>query len=121
MGLVVKPTVVNNVIYRRATFRERIRWRRGPSKEAAQPVDLTEADARAYILSSYDAFDAPLHTLRVGAGLTLEGAQGTTVLEIEATDTAGLPLCPAAVRVLEIVWPDGDVCRLIMGACPIEA
>ncbi len=122
MGLVVKPAAVNNEIHKRATFREVIRWRRGPSKEAATPVDLTGADARAYILSAYDAIEPPLLALSVEAGdIALGGAEGTIRLEIEADVTAALPVCEGAVRVLEILWPDGDVCRLAMGRCPIRA
>lgn len=124
MGLVIAPGAINSVIYRRATFLRMIRWRHGPTKESATPVDLTGAHGRAYIFPDAKTDAAALVSLTpqdTDRHIQLGDASGLITLRIAPQVTQDLPVHEDAVLIVEVVWPDGDVCRVAQGRCPIMA
>lgn len=87
------------------------------------PVDLTGATGRAYLFADAKALE-PLVTLTPDnpkQNILLGGTSGLITLLITPDITKDLPPHEETVRVIEIVWPDGDVCRAIQGRCPVVA
>lgn len=120
MGLIVSPQNVPLTIYQGATFRQTLLWKYGPSASAATPVNLTEASARAQIRTSISAAETLVSlTSAAEGGLTLGGASGEIVVKLSSAVTAALP-AGQMVWDLEIVWPDGDVCRLARGLVTVD-
>lgn len=121
MGLLVTPGVKNLIIYRGATFRPTpYEWKHGPDDGNLTAVNLTDCTARAMIRASYDATTALISLTTENGGITLGSAAGTIALYISDEDTAALPALDKPGRWdLEIVWPDGDVTRLLMGSVSI--
>lgn len=120
MGRIVTPGVKPLVIYQGATFRASYTWTTGPDETDQTLVDLTGATARAMIRASYDAALPLISLTTENGGITLGGAAATIALYISDEDTAALPALDKPGRWdLEIVWPDGDVTRLLMGSVSI--
>lgn len=119
MSLVVPPSTLDIVIPQGATWSQTLTWEHGPSEEDTDPVDLTLASARAQFRARHGATTALLAlTSDPGGGITLGGLAGTIALDASATQTAAMP-AGSAVWDLEIVWPDGAVCRLVQGKATI--
>lgn len=118
MGLVVDPTELDLTVFQGATYRKSMQWLHGATRATVQPVDLTTATARAQIRKRYGSSTAYC-TLTTADGTIVLDDLGSVSLYIEDSDTALLP--PGdAVWDLEITWPDGDVCRLLMGKVAIS-
>lgn len=126
MGLVVPPSQKDIVIYQGATFRDYIIWRYGPTAETAAPVQFSAGTtARAHVRKRHAD---PAAILRfstealAGEGQIVLGAtDGRIDLEMPDEVTEALPKTRfSGVWDLEIAWPDGDVCRLVMGKATID-
>lgn len=121
MGLIVAPSDVEITIYQGATFRHSFTWKSGPTEATALPVDLTGAVARAQIRETYASATAIANLTTENGGVILGGSAGTVTLYLSATATAAFPTPAKPVRWdLEIVWPDGDVVRLLEGQAMIS-
>lgn len=82
--------------------------------DANAPWDLTGCTARMQIRPSI-ASPEVIHSLTTeNGGLTIDGAEGVIMVEIDAVTTAAFDF-KAAVYDLELEKPDGDVIRLIEG------
>lgn len=122
MGLVVAPSDLNLVIYQGASLQHTWTWVYGPDEETAEPVDLTSATARAQVRRTRASRDVLLDLSTEGGELVLS-ALGEIRLHVPGDITAALPTLPVGVRAfwdLEIVWPDGDICRLLQGRVTIS-
>lgn len=99
-----------------ATFRKVLTWKAGTPPT---PVDLTGCTARMQMRGTItDA--VPLITLTTeNGGIVLGGVAGTIELVITATVTAAITWA-AAVYDLEIVFPSGDVRRLVYGPVTVS-
>lgn len=106
MGIVVDPSPFDIVIPRGATFRLSFQWRLDDA-----PVDLSAATVRAQVRNRYQSATA--------AAFTASGdAAGHVTANLPASVTAAM-LATDGVWDLEVEWPDGDVCRLLMGKAEI--
>lgn len=121
MGLVIPPIPKRLTIYQGATLRQTLTWKSGPTKDTAQPVDLTGCTARAQVRETWPSPVVILNLSTENSGIMLGGTSGTITLFMMATQTALLPMLPKPARWdLEIYWPDGDVVRLFEGDCMIS-
>ena len=122
MGLVVAPSDLNLVIYQGASLQHTWIWRYGVDEDAAEPVDLTSASARAQVRRTRASRDVLLEMTTAGGDISLS-ALGEIKLHVPGAITATLPTLPVGMKGfwdLEIVWPDGDVCRLLQGRVTIS-
>lgn len=107
MGIVVDPTQLDLTIAQGATHQVRFRWSYG-----GEPVDLSAATVRAQVRHR---FQSP-----VLASFTCTGSDDGHVL---ATLSPAITTALVAAEHrwdLEVAWPDGDVCRLLMGSCVVS-
>lgn len=122
MGLVVAPSDLNLVIYQGASLQHTWTWHSGVDEESAVPVDLTSASARAQVRRTRASRDVLLEMTTAAGDITLSD-QGEISLHVPGAITATLPTLPVGLPAfwdLEIVWPDGDVCRLLQGRVTIS-
>ncbi len=120
MGLLVKPGISPWVIYQGTTSRTEWVWTTGPDETNQTIVDLTGATARAMARASYDAASPLILLTTENGGITLGGVAGTIRRYVSAEASAALPVLDKPGRWdLEIVWPDGDVTRLLMSSVSI--
>ena len=125
MGLVVSPSTFNLVIHQGASLQHTWTWHYGPDEESSVPVDLTSATARAQVRYARTSRHVLLEMTSAGGEISLS-AQGVINLHVPGAVTATFPalsFLPAGRNHfwdLEIVWPDGDVCRLLQGRVTIS-
>lgn len=122
MGLVVAPSDLNLTLYQGASLQQTWSWRYGLDEESAEPVDLTSATARAQVRRTRASRDVLLDMTTAGGEITLS-AIGEITLHVPGAVTAALPTLPVGMPAfwdLEIVWPDGDICRLLQGRVTIS-
>lgn len=121
MGLIVAPSDIEITIYQGATFRHSFTWKSGPTEVSALPVDLTGCVARAQVRETHGSAVAIATLTTENGGVILGGATGTITLYLSAATTTAFPTPAKPVRWdLEIVWPDGDVVRLLEGQARIS-
>ena len=125
-----------------ATWRLKFTWCRAGAVNpdgtiaAGDPIDLTGCTARMQIRKSLrqpvlafittpvtaiatDAVTGVETTTETPNGITLGGVDGTIVLELSADKTALLNIT-AGVYDLEIVFPSGDVYRVLEGTVTVD-
>lgn len=122
MGLVVAPSDLNLTIYQGASFQHTWSWHYGLTEASAEPVDLTSAMARAQIRRTRASREVLLDMSTDTGEITLS-ALGEISLHVPGAITAALPTLPVGLPAfwdLEIVWPDGDICRLLQGRVTIS-
>lgn len=107
MGIVVDPTQLDLTIAQGATHQVRFRWSYG-----GEPVDLTGATVRGMIRHQYGR--------PALATLTCQGGAAGHVKAVLDANTTRQLIPVECVWDLEVAWPDGDVCRLLMGKCLIS-
>jgi|GEM_PF-2478838 hypothetical protein len=125
MGLVIPPSQKDIVIYQGATFRDYLIWSHGPTLATVVPVEFpVGTTARAHVRKRHADAVAILRFSTenlAGEGKITLGADGRIDLELPDEVTAARPKQKfSGVWDLEIVWPDGDVCRLVMGKAIID-
>lgn len=122
MGLVVAPSTFNLVIHQGASLQHTWTWHYGPDEESSVPVDLTSATARAQVRRTRASRNVLLDMSTEGGEFVLS-ALGEISLHVPGDITAALPTLPVGMKGfwdLEIVWPDGDICRLLQGRVTIS-
>lgn len=120
MGIVVPPVVVDITVYAGASWVQSFIWQHGAVGEEI-PVQLITlgATARAEIRSSCDS-DEILAEVSSEAGTITLSDEGAITIHSLGEDTLNGTPYTKGVWDLEITWPDGDVCRLIMGRVTIS-
>ena len=90
-------------IRRGATFRKHYAWKTGPKEGPHTPVDLTGWTARGLVRDKADPATILIDLTEVGkASITLEGATGGILIEIEA-ETATLIASKKGLFDIELV------------------
>lgn len=107
MGIVDTPTQCDIEIFQGATFKKVWQWIRD-----GEPVDLTGATVRGMIRHQYGR--------PALATLTCQGGAAGHVKAVLDANTTRQLIPVECVWDLEVAWPDGDVCRLLMGKCLIS-
>lgn len=97
-------------------FHKRFTWQAGTP---AAPVDLTGCSARMQVRSQVDSPNVLLALHTDDGSLTLGGAAGTVDMDLGNAATAAITW-PAAVYDLEIVFPSGQVRRLLKGQVAVD-
>lgn len=126
MGLVVPPVEKDITIYQGATFRDALIWTFGPDAATQTPVAFPAGTkARAHVRKKHGDAVAWLRlsteALPGEGKITLDLTSGRIDLEIPDEASSALPVKKqTGVWDLEIVWADGDVCRLAMGKATID-
>lgn len=120
MGLNVPPARVPITIYQGATFRLSLGWKTGPTKDLAEPVDLSGCAARSQVRELHYSSPVLASMTTENGGIALGGPSGAIDLFLPDEITAALPWSRRPAHWdLEIVWPDGDVTRLVEGPAKI--
>lgn len=118
MGLVVPPSTVDVTLYQGASFKRNFQWKYGETLQTATAVDLTTASARAQVRKQFASATAYMSFTSVDGEITLDD-EGNIEINVSPEKTALVPH-GNAVWDLEIVWPDGDVCRLVHGKVTVS-
>lgn len=118
MGLVVPPSTVDVTLYQGASFKHNFQWKYGETLQTATVVDLTTASARAQVRKQYASSTAYMSFTSVDDEIVLDD-EGNIEINVGPEKTALVP-AGSAVWDLEIVWPDGDVCRLLQGKVTVS-
>lgn len=111
---------VDRSIIQGATFTQSLTWKTKPDENTtATPVDLTGCTARMQVRAKVNASEVLLTLTTENGGIALGGTAGTIELLIDADDTAALTWA-AGVYDLEIVYPGGQVRRLMYGSVSVS-
>ena len=112
----ITPFAVPMTVYQGATFRFAHVWQLKDSSGALSPVDLTAATARARFWADEQTTQPLFANLTTAnGGITLGGLSGAITINISDEQTAVLPEVKKGAWVLEILWADGDITRLMEG------
>jgi hypothetical protein len=100
-----------------ATYRSTIVYAQANADgTAGTPYDLTGCTARMMIRSKQADTGTPVVSLTTeNGGLTLGGTDGTIAIYIEPMATESVSIAAKGVYDLEIVFPSGDVSRVVEG------
>ena len=109
------PLTYNITLYQGATFRLPLTWKAG---DPATAVNLTGCTARMQVRADMKAPKALITLTTENGGIVLGGAAGTIQIIVTAADTTPLQL-QGGVYDLEIIFPGGDVRRLLQGSVDI--
>lgn len=114
-----KPFKDSITIYQGATFDVLRTWKTGTP---AVPVDLTGCTARMHVRAKQDAPTALITLTTENGGIVLGGALGTVrrLLTPEATAALNPADFRTAVYDLEVVFPGGQVRRLLAGGVTVS-
>lgn len=111
---------VNRAIIQGATYTQSLTWKTAADEDATKtPVDLTGCTARMQVRAKVGASEVLLTLTTENGGISLGGTAGTIDLLIDAEDTAELTWS-AGVYDLEIVYPGGQVRRLMYGTVAVS-
>ena len=110
------PAKVNLDVYQGATFRHSFRWLH---TDEITPVDLSGFTARLQARDHIDSQPAVITLTTSNGGLNIDPAAGKITVHMSAETTAGI-FYRRLVYDLEIVAPNGDVRRLIMGKISVS-
>lgn len=97
-------------------FHKRFTWKTGTP---AAPVDLTGCAARMHVRATVDSPDTLLTLSTADGRLTLGGVDGHVDMDLSNAVTAAIDWL-AAVYDLEIVFPGGQVRRLLKGPVVVD-
>lgn len=114
------PFKVKLVIYQGATFRKTLTWKVAPDEDSPKtPVNLTGCTARMQVRAKVGASEVLLSLTTENGGIALGGAAGTVELLIDDEATAAITWT-SGVYDLEIVFPGGQVRRLMYGSVSVS-
>lgn len=117
-------TTLDLALTQGATFRRHLVWRQPQTDEqkaAGQPgtpYDLTGASAHMQIRTKVNR--PSLLDLHDGDGITLGGPAGTITIELAPEQTMALELKRPGVYDLFVIFPSGDVLRVVQGGVSVS-